>query len=299
MVKWTRVVNSRHSAGEAVFDVINYLLIFLLCIATVYPFWYSFVLSISSRASVTGIGFHLWPGEIDFSSWKLLLKPPYMWQGLYNTLLRTVGGAAIAVVLTVMTAYPLAKKSFPNRNLFTGIIVFTMLFNGGLIPTFILVKNLGIMNTIWALMLPIAISPFNVIIVRNFFKSIPESMEEAAKIDGANDIYVLLKIVIPLSLPVLATVTLWIIVGYWNSWFDAVMYLNDRSRFVLQQMLREIVILNMPDPSINVPETGAVMPLPESIKAAATLFVTVPVLLVYPFLQKYFTKGIMVGSLKA
>lgn len=292
-------MKTKHTTGEIIFDTFNYVLLILLGIATIYPFWHTLVLSISSRESAMGMGFRLWPTELDFTSWQMIAGRSYMWQGFYNTIVRTVLGTAIAMLLTVSTAYPLAKKTFPHRDFFTGIIVFTMFFSGGMIPTYILVKELGLMDSVWALVLPIAISPFNVVIVRNFFQSIPESLEESAKIDGANDIFILWRIVLPLSLPVLATIMLWILVGHWNAWFDALLYIQDRGKFVLQQLLRELVVMNTVDPHIAVPLSQTdVPPLSESVKSAATMFATIPILVVYPFLQKYFTQGIMIGALK-
>lgn len=289
----------KRSVGEITLDMLNYILLILLGIATLYPFWHTLVLSISARESAMEMGFRLWPSKLDFTSWKVIVGRAYMWRGFYNTIVRTVLGTIIAMFLTTSTAYPLSKKTFPHRNFFTGVIVFTMLFSGGMIPSYILVKELGLMDSVWALVIPAAISPFNVIIVRNFYQSIPESLEESAKIDGANDMLILWRIVLPLSLPVLATVMLWILVGHWNAWFDAVLYIQDRSKFVLQQLLRELIVMNVVDPHIAIPVSETtVLPLPETLKSAAIMFATIPILIVYPFLQKYFTQGIMIGALK-
>ncbi|AEE96526.1 carbohydrate ABC transporter permease [Mahella australiensis] len=289
----------KRGSGEIIFDVLNYTLLILLAIVTIYPFWHTLVLSISARESAMGMSFRLWPTKLDFTSWEMIAGRSYMWNGFYNTVVRTVLGTAIAVILTVTTAYPLAKKTFPHRDFFTGLIIFTMLFGGGMIPTYVLVSGLGLMDSVWALVIPAAISPFNVVIVRNFFQSIPESLEESARIDGANDMLILWRIVLPLSTPVLATITLWILVGHWNAWFDAVLYIHDRGKFVLQQLLRELVVMNTVDPHIAVPQSDtAVPPMAESVKSAATMFATIPILIVYPFLQKYFTQGIMIGALK-
>ena len=289
----------KRSIGEIIFSIFNYSLIFLLCIVTIYPFWDSLVISLSTQASSMGMEINLFPKELDLTAWKMVVFSKPIWLGFYNTVVRTVLGTLLGIVLSVTLAYPIAKKTFPHRKMITGFIVFTMLFHGGLIPAYILVKDLGLMNTMWALILPAAISPFNIIILRNFFESIPDSIEESAKMDGANDILILLRIVLPLSMPVLATVTLWVMVGHWNSWFDAVLYINERSKFVLQLILREIVILNMADPSV-IPANASAQPVTtESMQAAFTMFVTIPILLVYPFLQRYFAKGIMLGGVKA
>ncbi len=290
----------KQSIGSRIATFVIYLFMILLCITTVYPFWQTLILSISSRAEAMGTGFHLWTTQPDFSAWLKIFESPVIVRACINTVIRTVGGTAFGMFISVTMAYPLAKKKFPNRKFYTALVIFTMMFNGGMIPTYILVKNLHLMDTLWALILPSAVSPFNLIIIKNFFTSIPESLEETAKIDGANDIYILWKVVLPLSMPVLATVTLWLMVGQWNSWFDAVMYTSDRSNMVLQLFLREIVITQtaMSDPTMMTNQANVVQPATESIQSAAMMFVTIPILIVYPFLQKYFAKGVMVGAIK-
>lgn len=297
MVGGNRMKKSFNESGK-VFDIINYTSIALLCIVTLFPFWQSIVVSISSRATAAGMGFRLWPKELDFEAWYIILTSSLVWHGMYNTIIRTLLGTTISMILSVMMAYPLSKSNFPHRKVILTCVIFTMMFSGGTIPMYILVKNLGLMNTIWALVLPAAISPFNIIIIRNFFQSVPQSLEESAKLDGANDIYILYKIILPLSLPVLATMTLWTVVGHWNSWFDAILYINNRKNYVLQAILREIVIQKVTDPYTVQIDSSVLPPLPESVQAAATMFVTLPILMVYPFIQKYFAKGIMLGSVK-
>jgi putative aldouronate transport system permease protein len=202
------------------------------------------------------------------------------------------------MLFTITTAYPLSKKHFPNRSFWTAIIVFTMFFGGGLIPSYLLVRSLGMYNTIWAMVLPGLISTYNMIIMRNFFMNIPAELEESAKIDGANEFSILFRIIVPVSGPIIATVALWTMVGHWNAWFDCMIYISTTANQVLQLILRRIVLegttqlmeLN------NSLDVGVINT--DAVKSATIMVATIPILLVYPFLQKYFVKGIMIGSLK-
>jgi putative aldouronate transport system permease protein len=291
-------VKKQKILSDKILETTIYIFVTVFCISTLMPFWNALVVSIQSPATI-GMGFKMWPDLVDFGAWTAILKSEFMWKSFNNTVTRTVLGTVISVILVIITAYPISKKRLPFRKVFLGIICFTMFFGGGLIPTFLLVKNLGLMNTIWALVLPGAITPFNVILMKNFFSSLPPSLEESAKIDGANDIYILYKIVVPLSMPIIATISLWVMVSNWNAWFDVVLYINDRSKYVLQMVLRELIGQTNFDPNmINLNTSSAIPPTTDSIRAASTLFVVIPILMVYPFLQKYFVKGIMIGSIK-
>lgn len=203
------------------------------------------------------------------------------------------------MIATLLTAYPLSKKYFPNRVFWTGVFVFTMFFDGGLLPNYLLVRGLGLLDKVWALILPKLIVTYTMIIVRNYFMSLPDSLEESAKIDGANDFYILFKIIIPLSAPIIATVSLWTIVDNWNAWFDSLIYMRDIKKHVLQVVLRRIVLENSSQVMELVGTVSDEAPTnPENIKAAVVMVTTIPIIVVYPFLQKYFVKGILVGSLK-
>ena len=285
----------RESIGDRIFTGIIYIIITLLCISTLVPIWNVFVQSITP-ATAASLSFQLWPKAVDFGAWRSILSSSFMWQSFFNTVVRTVLGTALSVVATVMTAYPLSRKDFPGRKYFMFMITFTMIFNGGMIPTFLLVKNLNLIDTLWALILPTALTPFNVILMRNFFNSIPSALEESATIDGANDVQIFTKIVLPLSLPSIATITLWIAVGHWNAWFDVVLYINDRSKYVLQMVLREFQSATVS--TMDLGDTGVIPPTTEAVQSASTLFVVIPILCVYPFLQKYFIKGVTVGAVK-
>jgi len=204
-------------------------------------------------------------------------------------------GTLLSLVFMCMAAYPLSRKHLPHRGFYTTFIIITMFFSGGLIPTYLLIKSLGLINSVWVYIIPGLVNTFNLIILRNFFMGIPSELEDSAKIDGANEIRILAQIIIPLSAPVLATLALWGAVAHWNNWFDAMLYMQDKTKITLQLLLRRLVIANMADPMMPVPTEEED---PAMVKAAVTMFTALPILLVYPFLQKYFVKGVMVGSIK-
>lgn len=285
----------KRKLGDKAADVVIYALLSLLAMTTIIPFMQIITISLSNTKDILSFGFHLIPKHVTFEGYKSLLSYKLLWDGYYNTISRVLLGTSLSVLLTVLGAYPLSKKYLPNRNFWTAIIVFTMYFSGGLIPTYLLVKGMGLRNTIGALVLPGAISAYNLIITRNFFMSIPESLEESARIDGANDMYILFKIILPLSKAILATIALWYGIGQWNAWFDCMLYMDKEKKFVLQLVLRQI-LLDGKQVEGSIDTGGNVNP--DNMKMAALMISTVPILCIYPFLQKYFVKGVMVGSLK-
>jgi putative aldouronate transport system permease protein len=229
----------------------------------------------------------------------MVLANPDIVSGFANSVLRTVSGTALTLFFTCLTAYPLARKELPYRGPLLFLILFTMIFSGGIVPNYLLIKNIGLIDSIWALILPHMLTAFNVIVMKNFFQSIPESLAESAKIDGASEINILARIYVPLSKPVLATVGLWTAVSHWNQWFDAMLYITSDENQVLQTFLQRIVI----ESSVEMIEQGLVDPnvtqfTPETIKAATVVVTVLPMLLIYPFVQKYFVKGIMLGGVK-
>jgi putative aldouronate transport system permease protein len=289
----------KRTSGEKVFNVFNIIILSALAISTLYPFVYMATISLSTAAEASRDGFHLWPGEISLTAYKMVFTNPEILLGYINTVGRTVIGTFLTVIVTCMCAYPLSKKHLPHRSLITFIIMFTMLFNGGLVPAYLLVKNLGMIDSYLVYILPPLTAAFNIIIVKNFFQSIPQSLAVSAQIDGASDYYILFKIYMPLSKPVLATITLWTAVTHWNMWFDALLYINSESKLTLQMFLRRIVI----EGSTEMIQKGIVNPdmmsfTPETIKAATVVVTILPILLFYPFIQKYFVKGIMLGGVK-
>jgi putative aldouronate transport system permease protein len=243
----------------------------------------------------------LFPANPSLSAYKRVFANRLIYSGFRNTLFRVAFGTSITMVLTLMTAFPLSKKSFPDRSLWTGLLVFTMFFGGGLIPGYLLIRSLRMTDTIWALVLPGAISTYNMIIMRNFFMSLPAEIEDSARLDGAGEAVILIRIVVPLSGAIIATIALWTVVGHWNAWFDSMIYMSNSSRYVLQHILRQIVIegtasaIEMNNFFLRDPTMEST---PDAVKAATIMVATLPILAAYPFLQKYFVKGIMIGSLK-
>ncbi len=285
--------------GEKIFTVVNYIFLTLLAVLMIYPFWDIVRISLSTPAEAAKLSFTLFPKEPTTAAYAQVFRNEFIWQGYGNTIIRILLGMPLQLVLMVATAYPLSKKDLPYRNVFTLVIVFTMFFTGGLIPNYLLVKSLHLDNTIWALILPGAIPTFNMLIVRNNFMSIPTSLEESAYIDGAGVVRTLWSIILPLSMPILMTVALWGLVGHWNAWFDCLLYISDPDKYVLQAILRKIIIESAPQfGDMAVMTTEDNVPSAEVVKAATIMVSTLPILVVYPFIQKYFVKGVMVGSLK-
>lgn len=289
----------KKTVGEKIFDGFNVAFLGLMALSMVYPFWYLFVISLTdANAGISQV--YIWPSAFSLSSYENVLGTKYIYMAFGVTVLRTVLGTAIALFLGYNLAYVLSKKKYPFHKFWTSITVFTMFFSGGLVPEYLLIKDLKMLDSIWALVLPGAISAYNIVIMRNYLQGLPDSLEESAKLDGANEITVLYRIILPLSMPILATVGLWTAVGHWNAWFDAMIYVQTIEKQVLQTVLRRVVLLG--DASL-VPLSGEqvtsnVNMNTETIKAATVMVATIPILLVYPFIQKYFVKGIMIGSLK-
>ncbi len=283
-------------------DLIIYIILGLLALSIVVAFVHLFILSFSPSHVATKGGLLLYPKEITFDNYEKVLTNKFIWRGYWMTILRTVIGTVAQLFFTAMGAYVLSKKFFPHRSFWTLVIVFTMFFSGGLIPTYLLVKNLGLLDSFFAMILPGFISAYNLVIMRNYFTSLPEEIEESCMIDGAGRFRIFFQIILPLSLPILATVALWLAVGHWNSWFDVLIYISDDRMFTLQIILRRIIITGSRE-ILDVSSSASVTTIEEQtssegLKAACIFVVTLPILCAYPFLQRYFVKGIMVGSLK-
>lgn len=284
--------------GEKVFDAFVYLLLSLLMIATFYPLYYIFVASLSSVSEIAKHGtFMLFPKGFTLETYKAVFQNEMILTGLRNTIFYVILGTAINMILTIFAAYGLSRKWLKGRKIIMFGIVLTMFFSGGLIPSFMVVQNLGLYNTIWALLLPGAMSAWNLIMMRTYFMGLPVSLEESARIDGANDFQILFKVILPTAKPILAVMVLFYAVGHWNSWFSASIYLQNRELYPLQLILREILIqgrvADFGGNSANVTHQVA-----KNLKYATIIVSTIPILLVYPFIQKYFVKGVMLGSLK-
>lgn len=285
-----------HSLGSRIFDAANILFMVGLCCTTLYPFMYLLTLSLSPN-DVSFAQIRIIPEAVTFEHFQKVLSYDQVTRGFINSLERTILGTVMTVAVTIMAAYVLAKPFFPHVKFWTVMIIMTMFFNGGLIPTYLLVRDLGLMNSVWALTLPILVNAFQLIIARNFMMSIPQELEEAAKIDGAHELTIMWKIIVPLSMPIIATLGLWNAVNHWNQWFDSLIYNTERERDVLQVAMRRIVLqgqMDITNPMMVDDSPGN----PETIKAATVMVTTIPIILVYPFVQKYFVKGMMLGSIK-
>ncbi|MDI4645134.1 carbohydrate ABC transporter permease [Cohnella hashimotonis] len=288
----------RRTTSDTVFLVFVYAFLGALSLASLLPLMQAITISLSPPEVVNSYGFHLIPTRFDFAGFERVIHYDTIWTAYGNTIVRTLLGTAITLVMTFLGAYPLSKRTLPNRKLWTGIVVLTMFFSGGMIPAYLLIKNIGIMNSIWALVLPGAVSAFMLLIVRNFIMALPESLEESAKIDGANDIVILFRIVLPLSLPIIATVGLYAGVGHWNAWFDSMIYIQDERKQVLQMILRKILLEGQDVSAESGSGVHAQAVNSETVKMAALVVSVLPILFVYPFLQKYFVKGTLMGSVK-
>ncbi|MBY0163404.1 carbohydrate ABC transporter permease [Paenibacillus lautus] len=282
--------------GNRLFDIINHSVLFIVAIVCVLPFVYVLAVSFASPAEVAKGGLILWPKEWSLVSYQYIFSSDTLPRSLLVSIYITVVGTLINLAFTSLMAYPLSKPHLRGRNpILLGVLI-TMLFSGGMIPTYFVVNGLNLTNTLWSLMIPSAISAFNLIVLKNFFQQIPDGLEDSAKIDGCNDLGVLIRIVLPLSLPAMATFGLFYAVAHWNTFFNAILYIHDNQKWPIQVLLREIVILaqsRVGDASFDEMD---VQPL--TIRMAVIVFATVPILLVYPFLQKHFAKGVMLGSVK-
>lgn len=296
-----KMKKSYYTRRNTAFDYFNIILQALLALTILIPFLHLLVISVSSPSYATRSGLHLWPDTLDFSTYKRVLSSRYIWTGYRATLIRTVLGTVIQLFVTSMGAYVLSKRYFPHRTFWTMCIVFTMYFSGGMIPSYLLMGNLHLMNTYASMILPGLVGTYNMILIRNYFQSIPQDLEDACMIDGAGQFTTFYKIIIPVSTPILATVALWLAVGHWNSWFDVLLYMRDENKMTLQIILRRIVLegtQQLLDMSSSTSLTDTEVISTDGLKAATIYVATLPILLVYPFVQKYFVKGIMVGSLK-
>lgn len=287
----------RKTTGEKVFDIFNVSFFILCIIIMIFPFWNVLMTSMVTMGEYYSKPMILWPDEFSLESYKYIFSSDDLLRSLGWTSFYTIVGTLYSMLITVMLAYGLSKKYLPGRNLFITLIMIPMFFNGGLIPRFMLIRSLGLMNSVWVMILPTAVATMNFIIIKSFFSQLPESLEESAKIDGANELTVLFRIVLPLSLPVLATFTLFYGVMYWNKWFPALMYLTDDKLHPLQLVLRRMIDGEMSmDDAFKT--TDAQYIFEDGVKMATVVVATAPILFVYPFLQKYFAKGVLLGSVK-
>ena len=281
--------------GSVIFDVFNIIVLSLLTIVTLYPFLRVLAVSLSSPYALTGYPLSIIPKNFTIASYLSILKNDSITEGFVNSVAITLIGTFLDTLITVMLAYPLSKKGLPHRSFFTAFFVATMFFSAGLIPTYLNIKSLGLLNTYPVLILPRLINTFNMLICRNFFMSISPEIEESASVDGANDLTILIKLIIPISKPIIVTLLLWYGVARWNSYFDCLLYITDSKKFLLAVVLRNIITTGSNERAAG--DKSSIFNY-ELIRSSTIVLSTVPILLVYPFIQKYFVKGIMVGSLK-
>ena len=292
----------RKTVGGVAFDTFNMLVLVLFCLTIIYPFWATLLLSFSDEREATSLGFHVWISHWTLTSYKFAFSRYGNVPTAYlNSIIRVVFGTLLTLAVTTLGGYPLSKRNLPYRNAFTAYFLITMFFSGGLIPSYLLIKSLGLIDRRLALILPGMASGYYIIIMRNFFMTLDAALEESAFMDGANYLQILVSIVLPLSKPVLATIALWTAVGHWNAWFDAMIYIRSESKVVLQLLLQRLIQMVQTATSTNVERWADLedVELPtEAVKAAIIVITIGPIVLFYPFLQKYFIKGIFLGSLK-
>ncbi len=288
----------REKAGPSTkfggFDVVLFIILLVYALLIIVPFYYLFIVSITPAPIYADTPVLLWTPEISFESYQTVFSEKRIWNGLGITLILLFGGTTYQLFFTVITGYALSRKDWLGKNFVMNMILVTMFFGGGLVPYYLLIKSLGMMNSIWVMIIPGAIDTFNMLLMRNYFASLPKELEESAKIDGANDIQIFVKIFLPLSLPMLATIGLFFAVGNWNSWYNGMLFNSDESIKTLQQVLQDIVMTQ--SSSIVSPNPAKVNS--ESLKTAAIFFTIIPMMCLYPFLQRFFVKGIVVGAIK-
>jgi len=291
----------RKSRGDMWFDIINYALLTFIMLLVLYPLYFVLVASFSDPNYIYSGEIWLFPKGFTLDGYERIFNDSSIWIGYANSILYATLGTLIGVAVTVFAAYPLARKNLAGKSFIMWFLLITMFFSGGLIPTYLLIKDLHLLNTMWALILPGAGGVFNVIIVRTFFQSsIPDEMWEAASIDGCSNTRFFWSIVLPLSKSILAVMVLYHVVGFWNGFFDALIYLSDDKKYPLQLVLRNILIQNQVNSGmmIDVESYAAKMRVTELIKYGVIMVSSLPLLMLYPFLQKYFVKGVMIGSIK-
>ncbi|MBQ9309222.1 MAG: carbohydrate ABC transporter permease [Clostridia bacterium] len=289
----------KESAGSKVFTVINALLLIFLCFLTLYPIWYCLVASFTATSYLSAHqGVLFIPHMFTTSAYRLAFTHPLLLSGYKNILLVLLVSLPINIILTLFTGYFLASKNVLFKPVIQFLIMFTMFFNGGMIPIFLNIRSLGLYNTLWALILPGAISVYNCIICRTAIQAVPESLSESAYLDGANDLVIVFRITLPLIMPTIAVLLLYYGIGHWNAWFPASIYLQDNNKLPIQNIMRSILIANSNLLNASGSETDKVDDFAETIKYSTIILTTVPVLCIYPFLQKYFVKGVMIGAVK-
>ena len=276
------------------FDIVLCIILTIFALLIIFPFYYLFIVSITPQEIYANNPFILWTPEVTFEAYHGVFTNKAIWNGLGITLILLFGGTTYQLFFTVITGYALSRQNWFGKNFVMNMILVTMFFGGGLIPYYILIRTLRMMDTIWVMIIPGAIDTFNMLLMRNYFASLPKELEESARVDGANDIQIFVKIFLPLSLPMLATIGLFFAVGNWNSWYNGMLFNHSQNIKTLQQVLQDIIVTT----SSTIPNPNPSKVNTESLKMAAIFFTILPMMCFYPFLQRYFVKGIVVGAIK-
>ncbi|MCA2222246.1 carbohydrate ABC transporter permease [Nonomuraea sp. NPDC052129] len=285
----------QHTLSSRVFDVLNIAVLLFLALITILPLLYVLAGSFASEAEIASRPFFLWPEKFVTTTYEYIFDSGTFVRALLTTICVTAVGTVVQVLLTFTMAYPLAKRYLPGRTLVLNLVIFTLVFTGGMIPTYLVVRDLGLLDSYWALILPLAINPFYLIIVKSFFQELPQALEEAARIDGCNEMGVFFKIVLPLSKPIIATFSLFYAVGIWNDYMSPLLYIDDSKKWTLQVLVRQ---LTSPDAQNAMAMLESVFFPTQGLKFAVVVIATLPILFFYPFLQKHFSKGVLLGSVK-
>lgn len=292
-------VRVRRSLGDRIVDVIIYIVLGLIALSTVLPFLYVVAGSFATDKELTEKAFFIIPEVWSLNAYKYAINTANILRGLRNSIILTIAGTVMCMLFSLSFAYPLSKVHFRGRNWIMNMVIVTMLFSGGMIPNYLVFTAYGLYDSYWALILPGLISPFNMIIIKKFFADLPQELEDAAYVDGAGDLKIFARIALPLSKPVIASISLFYGVGFWNDYFNSMIYLRTPEKYPIQIQLRSIILLTsqITDIAMDYYDMNGAPP-DKAVKMACTVIATVPILLVYPFVQKYFTKGVMVGAVK-
>ena len=280
----------RIGLSRRIFLILNALFMALLCLAILVPMWMVFITSLSSNEAASREGFIIIPKGLEFTSYILVFTTGGYFSSFIRSIWITVAATVVSMVITTTMAYALAQKELIWRGVFMNLVLVTMVLDGGIIPFYMVVRSLGMINTYWSLIIPMAVSTYNLVLMRNFFRTIPESLFESARLDGANELRILIRIVLPVSIPILAAITLFYLVVHWNRYFEVVMFINKTSMYTVQVLLRQLIFHSEGD--------GAYSILVNNFKMAVMVIAMLPILLVYPFIQRYFISGLMLGSIK-
>ena len=293
----------REARPDAIFNTVIFILMILIIIVISYPLYFVIIASISSPNAVNSGQVLLWPKDLTVAGYKKILEYEPLWTGYANSLLYTIAGTIINLLFTIPAGYALSRKKLRGRKFLMLLFAITMFFGGGMIPTYLVIRNLGLLDTIWVMLLPGACSVYNIIVTKTFMEnSIPEELLDASRIDGCNDFQTFASVVLPLSMPIIAVMTLFYAIGHWNSYFDALLYLNDPGKFPLQMVLRELLLQNQVSSGMTSGSMSSIAEraqLAEQMKYGIIIVATLPMMVMFPFVIKHFKKGVMVGSIKS